>query len=525
MQQHSERSGIGSPHDVGSRSRTAWGSVTAWLIIVVAATVTAVDLIMKGTSVEADSASYLSMAEGLRHVAFTHWSGAPTGLWPYGYPAVLALAGARAHTMIQWAPAVHLAVFVGAAAYLVATARRLAAARPSGAYLVAAAGVLASPALLSAAQWLLAELLFVFAALVFVYHVVIRGLLSSAAPRRLDLVAGAAAAFALPNIRYVGLAIPVGLAAGVIVLVLIGDPDRRVLARRAALPIAAGIAGFVVAVVVNVTTAGTLLGPRVPSSHVFNWVILSSAATFWQTLAGPDHLPLFRYEVAAGSLVAVVLLVLTVATARVAWRHGGESYRRLTVWTLTVVAAYLGILYWGAFTTLVDPISPRFALPVLAIAIMWLVDGYVVASGVANSKSVLTHTIRAARIAGWLAVALWLGAFLVAAGSDIGRPHRHGDLAAIRLGNQDRACLARTQGVPTSARISNNAALVWLDSDGRLQARQASYEVQSPDSFYFIDMRANAVGDVPAALLDGTVSTVVCSGESLVVEQRTHPGR
>lgn len=494
-------------------------ALAAWVIIALVFAVTALDLIVRGTSISPDSVSYMSMAEGLRDLAAVHWSGAPTGLWPYGYPAVLALAGGRVQMMIEWGPAVHLSLLVGTAAYLVLIAQRLAGRRPSSAYLIAAAAFLASPAVLVAAQWLLSDLLFTFVALAVIYHVVIQSLLSNELPRRLDLFAGAIATFVLPNVRYIGLSVPLGLAAGVVILRLLRDPDHRVLARRAALPIACGVTGFSVALLFNMTTADTLVGTRLPPAHFLSSAILNPVATFWQVLVGPDRFPLRRYEVAAGLFVAITLIVLALRTARVAWGHGDYAYRRFTVWTLTSIATYLIVLLWAALTTDLDPISPRFVLPILPVAVMWLVDSYVVASG-ANPPG---NTLRLDRLAGLLVIALWLGSFLWSAGFDLAQQSRSGDLAAIDFGNQDRDCLARIENAPLSARISNNAALIWLGTDERATAKQASFEEESPTSFYFIDMGSNAVGTVHAALLSGTTSSFLCRGEHLAVERLTRP--
>lgn len=490
----------------------------AWTLIALVIALNAVDVIARGTKLSPDSVSYLSMAEGLRQFEFTHWSGAPTGLWPYGYPAVLALLGGRASSMIESGFVVQLAALAGVAAYLVLIARRLCSYRPSAAYLIGAAGLLASPAVLGTAQWLGSELLFTFLWLAVVYHVVIERLLRRDPPRRLHLIVGTVAAFLLPNVRYIGIAAPLGLAVGVVVLTLLKDPDRRVLARRATAPIVGGFAGLAVALLINLTTAHTLFGERLSQVNVPRSVILSSVATFWQVLAGPHRLPLFRYDVAAGLVVAVALVVLTVRTVRAAWAPGGVEYRRFTVWTLTGVGSYLAILYWSAFTTLLDALTPRFFLPVLSSAVMWLIYSYVVVSVTGQ----LGELVRFDRFAGWLAVALWLGSFVWSFTEDLARPAREGDLGAVRLGSHDRACLAALADAPVDARISNNAALIWFGTDGQLTAKQASYEVISPNRFYFIDTRAFAVGD--ERILTGTSSRVLCSGEHLVVEQRTRSG-
>lgn len=64
--------------------------------------------------------------------------------------------------------------------------------------------------------------------------------------------------------------------------------------------------------------------PRLPPAHTFHSAIPSSPETPWQVL----------------------------------------------VWTLTGIGSYLAVLHWAAFTTSLDPISPRFVLPVLPIAVM-----------------------------------------------------------------------------------------------------------------------------------------------------------
>ncbi len=507
--------------ETARRLRSA--SLVPCAIIALVPVVTALDVIARGTAVGPDSISYLSMAEGLRRLAPTHWSGSPPGLWPYGYPAALALMGWRARTIIEWGPVVQLAALIGVATYLVLIARQLAARHPSGAYLIGAAAFLASPAVLFGAEWLSSELLFTFVALAIAYHVIVRSLLDRGAPQRFDVVAGAIASFVLPNVRFIGLAVPMGLAAGAVVLLLRRDPDRHTLARRAVVPMLAGFAGFATALLVNLSTANTLMGDRGSPVHIVNWTVLHSVATFWQVLVGEHRPPLFRYEVAAGMVVATVLVVLTVLTVRVAWRGGDDTYRRFTIWTLTGVGAYLLILYATAFTSLLDAISPRLVLPVLPITVMWLVDSYVVASG--TGWKARAH--RLDRLAGWLVVALWLGSFLYSVGANLVHPSGNydGDLSAVTLGSSDRACLARIEDVPVSARISNNAALVWLGTDGLVTAKQATYERTSPAAFYFIDMRSDAAGgEIPGAVLSDTTSSILCSGEHLDVQLRMRPG-
>jgi hypothetical protein len=489
--------------------------LAAWTLIALVIALSAIDLIVRGATVSPDAVSYLSMAEGLRQFEFTHWSGAPTGLWPYGYPAVLALLGGRARAMIESGFVVQLAALAGVASYLILIARRRCSDRPSAPYLIGAAGMLASPAILAAAQWLESELLFTFVWVAFVYHIVIQGLLRRDAPGRRDLVAGTVAAFLLPNFRYIGVAAPLGLAVGAVVLTLLGDADRRLLVRRASAPIVGGFVGMAVAMLINLTTAHTMFGERPPQVDVLRSAILHSVATFFEVLVGPHRLPRDRYEIAPGLVVAIVLVLLTVRTVRAAWGAGGDEYRRFTVWTLTGIGSYLAILYWSEFTMLLDAISPRLLLPVLPSFVMWLIYSYVVASGTGQ----LGNVLRFDRFAGWLAVALWLGSFVWSVTDDLAQPAREGDLGVMRLGSQDRACLARIADAPVGTRISNNAALVWLGTEGGLTAKQASYEAKSPNDFYFIDTRADAVG--PEEVLAGTTSRVLCSGEHLVVEQRT----
>jgi hypothetical protein len=488
------------------------------MLIALVIALSALDVIARGVKVSPDSVSYLSMAEGLRQFEFTHWSGAPIGLWPYGYPAALALLGGRARAMIESGFVIQLAALAGAAAYLVLIGRRLCSYRPSAAYLIGAGGLLASPAILGSTQWLGSELLFTFLWLAVVYHIVIERLLRRDASGRLHLIAGTLAIFLLPNVRYIGAAAPLGLAVGAGVLILLGDPDRRVLARRASAPISGGFAGLAVAMLISLTTAHTLFGARPPQIDLLRSAGFYSVATFWWLLVEPHRFPHFRYDIAAGLLVAVVLVVLTVRTVRAAWGPGGVEYRRFTVWTLTGISSYLAILYWSTFTTLLDAITPRFFLPVLPSAVMWLIYSYVVASATGQRGQVL----RFDRLAGWLTVVLWLGSFAWSFTEGLARPAREGDFGAVRLGTQDRACLATIADAPVSARISNNAALIWLGTDGQLTAKQASYEVISPDDFYFIDTRTNAVGG--QELLTGTTSRILCSGEHLVVEQRTRSG-
>lgn len=489
----------------------------AWTLIVVAVGLIALDVLVRGTAATADGVSYLSMAEGLRHVDLSHWSGAPTGLWPYGYPAALAALGATAGTMIGYGFVVQLACLTGMVGYLVLIARSLSSHRPSGVYLVGAAAVLVSPVVLAATRLLESEMLFTFVGLAFCYHAIVRSLLSSSAPQRVDLAIGTVAAFVLPNIRFIGVAAPLGLAAGAAVLLFLRDPDARVLARRAVVPIAGGLAGTATAMLVNLLTTDTLTGGLVPQVDVVRSTVMFSAATFWQLLVAEVHFPLFRYEVAAGAAVAIVLAVLVVRTARAAWGVGGVEYQRFTVWTWSGIGVYVAILYWRAVTTLVDPIAPRFFLPILPLAVMWLIYSYVAASAADRPARVL----RADRIAGVLVVALWLGSFIWSVAQDLVRPSREGDLDAVQLSSQDHACLDSIADAPAAARISNNAALLWLATDGRITAKQASYESNSPDDFYFIDTREDAVGEVPDEILAGTGSAAVCSGEHLVVEHRT----
>lgn len=506
-----------------SAGRREPASLIAGAVIALVLVVTALDVIVRGTAVGPDSISYLSMAQGLRRLAPAHWSGSPPGLWPYGYPAVLALMGGRARTIIEWGPVVQLAALIGVATYLVLIARQLAARHPSHAYLIGAAAFLASPAVLFGAEWLSSELCFTFIALAVAYHVILRSLLDRDAPQRFDVLVGAVASFVLPHVRFIGVAVPLGLAAGAVVLLFRADPDRHLLTRRAAVPIVGGFAGFATALLVNLSTAHTLMGDRGSPVHIMNWTVLHSVATFWQVLVGDHRLPLFRYEVVAGLAVAAVLVVLTMLTVRVAWRHGDDAYRRFTIWSLTGVGAYLLILYATALTSLLDAISPRLVLPVLPITVMWLVDSYVVASGTGWK----TDAYRLDRLAGWLVVALWLGSFLYSVGANLAHPsgNRAGDLAAVTLGSSDRACLARIEDAPVNARISNNAALVWLGTDERVMAKQATYERTSPATFYFIDLGSFAAGgEIPAAVLSDTMSTVVCSGEHVVVQLRTRPG-
>ncbi|WNG86937.1 hypothetical protein C6A87_024595 [Mycobacterium sp. ITM-2016-00317] len=477
----------------------------------------ALGVIVRGTAATVDGVSYLSMAEGLRHLEFTHWSGAQSGLWPYGYPAALATLGASARAMVDLGFVLQLGALAGVAGYLVLIARRLDVYRPSGAYLVGAAAVLASPAVVDSTPLLESEMLFTCVGLAFFYHVIVRSLLTPEAPRRLDLAVGVVAAFLLPNIRFIGVAAALGLAVGAVVLLLLRDPDARELGRRAVVPMVGGIAGTVSAVLINLATAGTLTGALVSQGDVLRKTLMFSAATFWQLLVARWHFPLFRYEVAVGAVVALVLIVLSVRTARAAWCAGDEEYRRFTVWTWSGIGAYAAILYWRAVTTLVDPISPRFLLPVLPVAVMWLVYSYVVASDAERPSGVL----RVGRTAGKLLMVLWLAGMVFSVTTDLVRPTRDGDLSAVQLGGQDHACLARIADVPVAARISNNAALIWLATDGRLTAKQASYETGSPDEFYFIDTRDHAVGEVPEGILAGTTSSVLCSGDHLVVEHRT----
>ncbi len=505
-----------APVPVGQGYRS---DVAVRLLLVAVISLVALDVVVHGAAATVDGVSYLSMAEGLRQSEFTHWSGAASGLWPYGYPAALATLGANARAMVDLGFVLQLGALAGVATYVVLIARRLDAYRPSGAYLVGAAAVLASPVVVDSTPLLESEMLFTFLVLAFFYHVVVGCLLTQEPPRRSDLAMGVAAAFLLPNIRFIGVAAPLGLAVGAVVLLVLRDQGARVLGRRAVAPIVGGVAGTVSAMLVNLVTAGTATGGLVPQVDVLRKTVMFSAATFWQLLVARWHFPLFRYEVVAGAVLALVLTLLALRLARAAWHADDAAYRRFTVWAWSGIGVYAAILYWRAVTTLVDPISPRFLLPVLPVAVLWLVYTYVVAAGTGRPSGVL----RAGRLGGKIVMVAWLAGLVLVVTTDLVRADREGDLGAIQLGGQDHDCLARIADAPAAARISNNAALIWLATDGQLTAKQASYETGSPNEFYFIDTLGHAVGDVPEEILAGTAGSVLCSGDYLVVEHRTRP--
>jgi len=107
---------------------------------------------------------------------------------------------------------------------------------------------------------------------------------------------------------------------------------------------------------------------------------------------------------------------------------GVTSIGRFTVWMLTGTGSYLAILYWSEFTTLVDAIfSPPLPPGTALRGPCGLIYSYVVASRTDQPGNVLRYD----RLAGWLAIALWLGSFVWSVTADLVQPVREGDLGAI----------------------------------------------------------------------------------------------